>query len=96
MTTFKIFIHPRFTLKPCEKMLAEEARGLIGWHSFSTCPDCQHTPNGVELWGENGHKQGSFTVAPTQEEIPELVRRFSTARSKAEFEFSQRSFTYRA
>jgi len=96
MKIFTISIQPKYTLTPCQKMLDEENRGLIGWHRFSTCPDCQHTPAGAELWGENGHLQGRLREMPTPEDIPDMVRRFSTGRSTAAFIFKDHGFTYRA
>lgn len=77
-------------------MLDEESRGLIGWHRFTSCPYCKHTPAGAELIGENGHLQGTLRDMPKAEDLPDMVKRFSTARSTAEFSFREQGFTYRA
>jgi len=39
-------------------MKAEEKRGLHGFHDYSHCVACKLSPDGWELWGENGHLQG--------------------------------------
>jgi hypothetical protein len=60
MNTFHITVHPIAHVHSCATKRAEEARGLYGFHQFTSCPDCQVTPDGFELWGENGHMQGRY------------------------------------
>lgn len=59
---FLAYWQPIFRVQSCKAKLAEEARGLIGFHRFTDCPDCRVIPEGFELWGENGHKQGACPI----------------------------------
>ena len=60
--SFGVSIHPVFRNAPCATMREEEARGLMGFHYYVTCPDCRQTPECFEAWGENGHRQGSVPM----------------------------------
>ena len=56
-TKFTTTIHPIFNVHSCVAKLAEESRGVMGCHLFTSCPDCRVEPAGFEGWGENGHRQ---------------------------------------
>ena len=64
--TFTVTIAPVYRVTSCSEKLEQEARGLFGFHAFTTCPACQISAQGWEFWGENGHCQGS---APTPERL---------------------------
>jgi hypothetical protein len=57
---FRVTECKTFNLLSCDKKRAEEARGLMGFHNFVTCPDCVKTFEGYAYWGENGHKQATL------------------------------------
>jgi hypothetical protein len=63
---FIISVSPTFRLYSCDKKLAQEKRGLFGFHNYHTCPDCVLEPQGYQFWGCNGHCQGE---APTVESM---------------------------
>jgi len=56
--TFTITISPTWRIIGCAEKQDMEARGLFGFHQYSTCPNCQKINAGYEAWGENGHCQG--------------------------------------
>lgn len=58
---FTITVHLVYVLVSCDEKQAEEAKGLFGWHPFTTCKACKLIFNGYELWGENGHCQGHIS-----------------------------------
>lgn len=60
--TFSVTVRPVFRVVSCDAKLAEEKRGLHGWHQFTKCPKCQLLPNGWEVWGENGHMQAHLVT----------------------------------
>ena len=55
--TFGVTICPVSRVTPCSEMLAEQARGLMGFHFFDRCPNCKVTNGEFEAWGSNGHCQ---------------------------------------
>lgn len=57
--TFLVTVSPVCRVIGCQKKQDEENRGLFGFHSFTTCPDCQVIPDGWQMWGENGHMQAA-------------------------------------
>lgn len=57
---FLITVSPVQVLDACSIKVDQEKRGLFGFHDFTHCTDCSKHPNGFELWGENGHRQGTF------------------------------------
>lgn len=65
-STFMVTVCPVYRVHSCQAKLDQESRGLMGFHSFTTCPDCKLTSEGWEMWGENGHKQAS---APSRERL---------------------------
>jgi hypothetical protein len=69
--TFAVTVSRVSRVIGCQKKQDEENRGLFGFHSFASCPDCQVIPYGWEMWGENGHCQGS---APTREQLTHWLR----------------------
>jgi hypothetical protein len=56
---FTVIVCPAFYVFSCAEKLAQESRGLMGFHSYQSCPNCRIESKGFEYWGENGHKQGS-------------------------------------
>jgi hypothetical protein len=56
---FRITVCPSFYVIGCKEKAAQESRGLFGFHSFTSCPDCELIAKGYEFWGENGHLQSS-------------------------------------
>jgi hypothetical protein len=68
---FVITVSPVAYVKGCAKKLA---RGVIGWHKFDSCPDCQKIDHGFEGWGSNGHLQ--FTV-PDRKRLTHIMRRMA-------------------
>jgi hypothetical protein len=56
---FVVSVSESWRLVGCAAKRDQEAHGLFGFHSFTSCPDCVLTFEGWELWGENGHKQGA-------------------------------------
>ena len=69
---FNIIVNPVAYVTSCPAKLAQEQKGLFGFHSFTTCPDCQIEQAGWEFWGENGHKQGS--APPDRHELAARLR----------------------
>jgi hypothetical protein len=63
--TFTVTVSPVCRVIGCQEQRDQESRGLFGFHSFATCPNCQVIPDGWEMWGENGHKQ----AAPSTREL---------------------------
>ena len=57
--TFVVTICPVFDVHGCAEKQAQESRGMFGFHSFTTCPQCRVIARGYQYWGENGHCQGS-------------------------------------
>lgn len=58
--TYRLYVMERYVLTSCPAKLAEEACGMIGWHRYTTCPDCIKTFDGwafysPELGGYQGH-----------------------------------------
>jgi hypothetical protein len=68
---FIVTVCERWRLHSCPAKLAEESRGLFGFHFFESCPDCVRTFEGWELWGENGHKQA---FAPDRASLAHQLR----------------------
>jgi hypothetical protein len=58
---FNIRVSPAFYVRGCAVKLDQESRGLMGFHNFGDCPNCEVTFKGFEFWGENGHLQGTAT-----------------------------------
>ena len=57
---FRIYVHPVSYVYGCaEKREQEEVRHMYGFHGFEYCDACLKEPYRIELWGENGHMQGS-------------------------------------
>lgn len=56
---FRVSVSEAYTVHGCAAKRDQEARGLIGFHFFESCPDCRKVFRGYELWGENGHKQAT-------------------------------------
>ena len=63
--TFTVYVCPTFIVNGCATKRDEEKRGLMGFHSFERCPACEVIPLAFDLWGENGHKQGSIPYDST-------------------------------
>lgn len=72
--TWDLYVQRVYRLTSCEEKLAEEARGMIGWHRYTDCPKCQRVFQGWEFWGSNGHMQGS---APTRDRLLHSLARFA-------------------
>ena len=51
----------------CKEYQAQIERGVMGCHQFEKCPDCVITPEGVEYWGENGHRQATLSEPVSME-----------------------------
>jgi len=68
---FTVTVHPAFRLDPCPAMLDEQRRGLFGFHQFHSCPACKLSGDGWQMWGENGHQQGT---APTRERLAHWLK----------------------
>lgn len=66
---FVISVCPVTRYHPCELAQAESERGFYCHNP--RCKDCRREPDGWELWGENGHCQGS---APTRERLAHMLR----------------------
>lgn len=64
--TFRMTVNPVYRVYSCPEKLAEEARGLMGWHAFTRCPNCRLEFEGWAFWGENGHQQNT---TPTRERL---------------------------
>lgn len=64
--TFRIVVSPVYYVTSCPMKLAEEAKGLMGFHGYERCPNCIKHFAGWEFWGENGHMQGA---APTRDRL---------------------------
>ena len=60
MIRFTMYLQRVFVVHGCATKRAEEQRGLMGFHDIKRCPACVIVPDGFELWGENGHKQGAI------------------------------------
>lgn len=88
---FRMEARPTHRLTPCAKMLAEQARGLFGFHNSEDCPNCKREFLYFELWGENGHLQGRI---PNTD--PETLARVVTSRGNVTISVSKRGFTYLA
>jgi hypothetical protein len=63
-------------------MQAEENRGLFGFHNYTVCPDCQLIPDGWQMWGQNGHCQGSI---PVGQNVDDFVSHRRKMDPKAEY-----------
>lgn len=59
--TFTVTVCPVQQVIGCDAKRDQESRGLIGFHNFDTCPNCQKVDKGYEFWGENGHKQAAVS-----------------------------------
>lgn len=53
-------VHPIIDLTPCQTMLDQQARGMIGFHQFDVCPDCTKEFRGWEGYASSpvGSYQG--------------------------------------
>lgn len=93
---FLITVQPRYSLKRCPLLIAEEARGFFGHRR--DCPECVKTLEGYDLQGENGHRQGTFNqqTRPTAEQLAAWAGRLSFAfrHHKVEFQHSEQGFCY--
>lgn len=92
MKTFNITVRPVTYLYPCDEYQAQRARGLIGFHNSDKCPNCRKEPRGFELWGENGHLQGSCADV-TAETLERLTLAHSRT-TQAILTVSQHGYTY--
>lgn len=70
-SVFLIRVCPVFRLTGCEEKLAQEKRGMFGFHSFSTCPNCKVVADGWQMWGSNGHCQADI---PTRERLIHWIK----------------------
>ena len=70
-------IERQYQLTPCSAMLAEESRGLIGFHNFTACPACQHELCGFVATSTGSHgTQGIQTaVFPTLRDMLPVLKR---------------------
>jgi hypothetical protein len=57
MEKFTVYVQRVYFVDSCAEKLAEESRGLMGFHNFKRCPNCNVRFDGWEFWGENGHRQ---------------------------------------
>ncbi len=64
---FIITVRPVRRLFLCAGAIEERTKGLIGFHAYERCPDCKVMDAGFELWGENGHLQGTSPERPSAE-----------------------------
>ena len=71
---FLIYVQPRFRVNGCATKRAEESRGMMGFHSFERCPACDVVFEGFDLWGENGHLQGTVNAGDNLDAILEHRR----------------------
>jgi len=58
---FNVNVCPFYYVYGCEVQREQESRGMFGFHLYNQCPDCKVEFAGWQLWGENGHMQGSVT-----------------------------------
>ena len=56
---FTITVSPFSDVKSCQEKLNQEAQGSLGFHQFTSCPNCILTDKGYQFWGENGYLQGT-------------------------------------
>lgn len=69
---FTVRVCPVFHVFGCAEKQAQEARGLFGFHLFTSCPNCKVVFSGWQFWGENGHLQGN---APTRALMAHWLKR---------------------
>lgn len=55
---FNVRVCPVFYVTGCATKQTEESRGLFGFHSYRTCPDCKVFAKGFELWSNDNYCQG--------------------------------------
>lgn len=65
---FVIVVNESARVFSCAEKIAQESRGMMGFHNFEKCPNCRIESEGFELWGDNGHRQGGAS------DRPQLVR----------------------
>lgn len=76
---FQVTVTPAYFVHACSARLEQESRGSYGFHDSHRCSDCAIEFDGFELWGENGHKQGSCR---TLDHVAHAIK-VSNFRSKA-------------
>jgi hypothetical protein len=58
---FVVTVNPYSVVVGCQKKRDLEHRGMFGFHSFSSCPDCKVISLGYQMWGSNGHLQAQLS-----------------------------------
>lgn len=69
--TFLITVSPVRDVYPCAERLAEESRGMFGFHDSERCAECKYVERGWELWTEQLHLCGR---ARTREELVHVIK----------------------
>lgn len=49
-----LYVCPVSYVYGCAEKQAQEARGVFGCHTFTTCPNCTVEPHGFELYADGG------------------------------------------